>query len=542
MERYQNYARQLDNPGQVINAATITVYNLGTLVEATIYADDLPTPTPRLNPFLSDEFGFYFFYATDGHYDVRVSGGTPAVTPYTLGDIVLGADTVQVPSYTFAGLPPTDPAQAGRLARVTDTTRGLWIDVGTSWVSVESGCANVMNFGAKGDDTTDDTAAFQAAIDACQGGAGLSDGGGNTVRLPRPPVRYRIAGRLQFPSQAYRGIMFEGMSQEGCRMRFTAPGSGITSNAPQTVFRNVFFYGDGPNGFGVANNGLLIANAEECMLDNVRIYNFAQSCVELDGAHIGRMVNNTSLAVAPTLLKLNNTSAFSIYGGNFFQLVGSTAAISFTRNNGAFAMTGTWIEGFQRLLDFDNAVGASFCSMITLNQCRLLSTFHNARLLRVRSTGGSGVTMRLIPVGFRDCAALLLDTDYACEIALTGNTDPNSGVGILTSNLAFDVPPSLGLVTSDHASTHLVQEHVVGIPDALTSYLAGLGAVVGASGGGQFGYADVLTLRGVGVLPLKDGVIAPTTVAGQAQQYVDVGDGDLKIRFGDGTTRTIALD
>ncbi len=41
---------------------------------------------------------------------------------------------------------------------------------------------------------------------------------------------------------------------------------------------------------------------------------------------------------------------------------------------------------------------------------------------------------------------------------------------------------------------------------------------------------------------LTDGVTAPSTVSAQAQIYVDTADGDLKVKFGDGTTKTIVVD
>lgn len=41
---------------------------------------------------------------------------------------------------------------------------------------------------------------------------------------------------------------------------------------------------------------------------------------------------------------------------------------------------------------------------------------------------------------------------------------------------------------------------------------------------------------------LKDGVTAPSTVAGAAQIYVDAADGDLKVKFGDGVTKVLAAD
>lgn len=43
-------------------------------------------------------------------------------------------------------------------------------------------------------------------------------------------------------------------------------------------------------------------------------------------------------------------------------------------------------------------------------------------------------------------------------------------------------------------------------------------------------------------LMLIDGVTAPGTATGKALIYVDTADGDLKVKFGDGTVKTIATD
>ncbi len=43
-------------------------------------------------------------------------------------------------------------------------------------------------------------------------------------------------------------------------------------------------------------------------------------------------------------------------------------------------------------------------------------------------------------------------------------------------------------------------------------------------------------------MALKDGITAPATDANNAQMYVDSADGDLKIKFSDGTVKTITTD
>lgn len=45
-----------------------------------------------------------------------------------------------------------------------------------------------------------------------------------------------------------------------------------------------------------------------------------------------------------------------------------------------------------------------------------------------------------------------------------------------------------------------------------------------------------------GALDIKDGITAPATRSGFARIYVDTSDGDLKVKFGDGTVKTIVVD
>src|SRR5262245_43351681 len=88
MQRFWDYTRILSS-GRPVPNATIDVFVAGTLTRPTIYADN--DNAPLGNPFTSDANGYFFFYAADGRYDVRLSGGSgpQIITPYTWFDILL---------------------------------------------------------------------------------------------------------------------------------------------------------------------------------------------------------------------------------------------------------------------------------------------------------------------------------------------------------------------------------------------------------------------------------------------------------------------
>ncbi len=84
--------------------ATITVYNTGTLTLSTIYSDD--GITPKANPFTADANGYFFFYAANGVYDVKFSGGA-IPSPYTYSGVGLfdaGALLIAIAALATNGL------------------------------------------------------------------------------------------------------------------------------------------------------------------------------------------------------------------------------------------------------------------------------------------------------------------------------------------------------------------------------------------------------------------------------------------------------
>ena len=105
------------------NAVVATV--IGNVL-ASIYGDDILTP--KANPFTSAADGTWFAYVTDGHYDVRFSGGGIA-TPFTVGDLMAFAED------------------------------NLWVNVKAS------------PYNATGNGTTDDTVSLQRALTAASPGS-----------------------------------------------------------------------------------------------------------------------------------------------------------------------------------------------------------------------------------------------------------------------------------------------------------------------------------------------------------------------------------
>ena len=58
----------------------------------------------------------------------------------------------------------------------------------------------------------------------------------------------------------------------------------------------------------------------------------------------------------------------------------------------------------------------------------------------------------------------------------------------------------------------------------------------------QFKVSKAGNLTVAGYVSIADGVTAPSAATGEARIYVDSADGDLKVRFADGTIKTIVTD
>ena len=103
---------------------------------------------------------------------ILLTGCGPAESPD--GDVKLGTvsqalvqSDIQIQNYTFNTLPLPAGLYPGRLARLSDYTKDLWMDTG-QWVSLGGEVVNAKVFGAKGDGVSVDDTPLAAAIAAAQ--------------------------------------------------------------------------------------------------------------------------------------------------------------------------------------------------------------------------------------------------------------------------------------------------------------------------------------------------------------------------------------
>jgi hypothetical protein len=122
-------------------------------------------------------------------------------------------------------------ANAGRIYRVTSSTPAE-IDVDAidfdvvSFVNPnDSSALNVQDYGAVGDGVTDDSAAFQAAIDAASGVDGLF-----RVYVPNTVLGYAIGATLEVPT----GVVVFGDNRKGLQLSRIKPTAGFSSPLFQT--------------------------------------------------------------------------------------------------------------------------------------------------------------------------------------------------------------------------------------------------------------------------------------------------------------------
>lgn len=123
MQRYQNVV--LNENGVPVQTPTVTVRVANTTpnsgASATLFSDNLASPTSLTNPLTGDANGNFFFYVVDGRYDIALTGGTPTIPTTTIADIEI-ADTGFQPTITFTSTDATPSIRLGNVFNTAGTT------------------------------------------------------------------------------------------------------------------------------------------------------------------------------------------------------------------------------------------------------------------------------------------------------------------------------------------------------------------------------------------------------------------------------------
>lgn len=124
-----------------------------------------------------------------------------------------------------------------------------------------------------------------------------------------------------------------------------------------------------------------------------------------------------------------------------------------------------------------------------------------------------------------------------------GTTTPSKRLEIAsgTKKFIFDVDDDHPRLTMNGGSPVISFDSTATLYFGEDAYTSCFYSFRGGNVGIGVEYASV-KLEIDGAIGIKDGVTAPTTLAGRAFIYVDSADGDLKVKFGDGTVKTIVTD
>lgn len=298
--------------GHPIAGATITVCQAtatGTpcIPLATIYTDaTLMVKSP--NPFQADGIGNYHFYAPAGRYMVQISG--PQISgAITYPDVILPADVSSSGAgnnISAFGLTLGGNLSVAGNATISGTLSSTGFNPGTLTPTTLSVLGNetvtgprprvdVTAFGAKGDNTTDDTAAIQAAITAACGSGAT---GGGSLYLPTAGIgaAYKVTqaqGGASSTAPTFTscsGLMVEGAGNATTMQFMGGPTAKIVVNAGANPSAGPLFYVPGGGaGNSVVFKNLIMACQNQCI-------NAAGSNVTL--LNIGLAVQNMGASYA----------------------------------------------------------------------------------------------------------------------------------------------------------------------------------------------------------------------------------------------------
>lgn len=375
----------------------------------------------------------------------------------------------------------------------------------------------------RADDSTDNSAALQAALNAANAA------GGGVVTLPPGNIRYGTT------LVTYGGVHLEGQGAQNTILKYTGSTQGIVQSTPGTRIYGVGIRSLKLQDIGTGTNGLGLNSVSSGVFDDLLIDGF-DTAVRLQGSNgycVYNRFNNvtaqnctTGFIVGATGSNSNTfmacranlcTTGWNITDSNQNQLIGCQIEVCTT----GVSITST----ASSLSDRTTIMGCRFegnTTNVNITSSNVRETFLMGNHYATGSSVDSGTRTQALDlfgttgpaVHLHSALTAVATGSFRFSRSVQGGASLPAMV-VADTNTGGGTPVTLQIETERSTGTFLR---------------------------GQRGGATYFEAYANGAIGIADGITAPATVAGQALLYVDAADGDLKVKFGDGTVKTIVVD